>query len=115
MRERLTAGDTDAQVRAYLVDRYGEFVLFRPPMSWRNAPLWLAGPGLLLVGGGLAFAFIRRRGKASAPPPPLSEAERARLAALIREERALAAAAIVATPRGKRRWRWKRSARPGSR
>ena len=85
VRERLVAGDSDDEVRAFLVERYGEFVLFRPPMSWRNAPLWLAGPVLLLVGGGLAFGFIRRRGKAAAPPPPLSEAERARLAALIRE------------------------------
>jgi cytochrome c-type biogenesis protein CcmH len=86
VRERLVAGDSDDEVRAFLVERYGEFVLLRPPMSWRNAPLWLAGPGLLLVGGGLAFGFIRRRGKPAAPPPPpLSEAERARLAALIRE------------------------------
>jgi cytochrome c-type biogenesis protein CcmH len=86
VRERLTAGDTDAQVRAYLVDRYGEFVLFRPPMSWRNAPLWLAGPALLLLGGGIALVFIRRRARAPFdPPPPLSEEEEARIAALIRE------------------------------
>lgn len=80
VRERLTAGDSDAQVRAYLVDRYGEFVLFRPPFSWRNAPLWLAGPALLLAGGAVAFGFIRRRARASAPErPPLTPEEEARL------------------------------------
>jgi cytochrome c-type biogenesis protein CcmH len=86
VRERLQAGDTDAEVRAYLVDRYGEFVLFRPPMSWRNAPLWLAGPALLLLGGGIAHVVIRRRARAPFDPPaPLSEEEEARIAALIRE------------------------------
>ncbi len=86
VRERLTAGDSDDQVRGYLVERYGEFVLFRPPMSWRNAPLWLAGPALLLVGGALAFGFVRRRSRAKFDPPaPLSEEEEARVATLIRE------------------------------
>jgi cytochrome c-type biogenesis protein CcmH len=86
VRERITAGDTDPEVIAYVVDRYGEFVLFRPPMTWRNAPLWLSGPAILLVGGSLAFAFIRRR--ANAPPPspaPLSPEEEKRLAGLVEE------------------------------
>ena len=51
VRERIVAGDTDDEVQAFVVARYGEFVLFRPPFSWRNAPLWLAGPVLLLAGG----------------------------------------------------------------
>ena len=80
VRERITVGDSDAEVQAFVVDRYGEFVLFRPPLSWRNAPLWLAGPALLLVGGGLAFGFIRRRARAAPPPrPPLTPEEEARL------------------------------------
>ena len=37
-------GMTDQQVRDYMVARYGEFILFRPPMSWRNAWLWGAPP-----------------------------------------------------------------------
>jgi cytochrome c-type biogenesis protein CcmH len=86
VRERLQAGDTDAQVRAYLVDRYGEFVLFRPPFTWRNAVLWLSGPALLLAGGGIAFAFVRRRARAAPPPAqPLSPEEEARLAALLHD------------------------------
>ncbi len=83
VRERITAGDDDDAVLAFVVDRYGEFVLFRPPFTWRNAALWLSGPLFLILGGGLAFAFIRRRATAAPPPrPPLSAEERARLEAL---------------------------------
>ena len=85
VRERIVAGDTDPQVQAFVVDRYGEFVLFRPPFTARNAALWLSGPLLLLAGGGIAFAFIRRR--AAAPPPPrrpLTAEEEARLSEITR-------------------------------
>jgi cytochrome c-type biogenesis protein CcmH len=86
VRERIVAGDSDAEVVDFVVARYGEFVLFRPPFTRANAPLWLAGPVLLLAGGALALGFIRRR--AAAPPSrpkPLSEEEEARLAALVDE------------------------------
>lgn len=83
VRERLLAGDSDAAVRDYVVARYGEFVLFRPPFTARNAILWLAGPALLIAGGGLAFAFIRRRASAPEPArPPLTPEEEARVRAL---------------------------------
>ena len=86
VRERLVAGDTDDEVRAFVVDRYGEYVLFRPPFTWANAALWLSGPALLLVGGGVAFGFVRRRARASpAPQAPLAAEEEARLASLLRE------------------------------
>jgi cytochrome c-type biogenesis protein CcmH len=52
----LAQGKSDAEVRDYLVSRYGDFILFRPRMSWRTAWLW-ALPGLLLLGG--AAAAIR--------------------------------------------------------
>jgi cytochrome c-type biogenesis protein CcmH len=80
VRERLVAGDSDEEVVDFVVARYGEFVLFRPPFNARNAALWLAGPALLLVGGGVAFAFIRRRAALPEPErPPLSPEEEARL------------------------------------
>jgi len=80
VRERLVAGDSDAEVVDFVVARYGEFVLFRPPFTARNAPLWLAGPALFLVGAGLAFAFIRRRSARAEPArPPLTPEEEARL------------------------------------
>ncbi len=74
------AGDSDAEVLDFVVDRYGEYVLFRPPFTWGNAALWLAAPALLLLGGGLAFGFIRRRARTVPPPrPPLTPEEEARL------------------------------------
>jgi cytochrome c-type biogenesis protein CcmH len=86
VRERLVAGDDDDEAIGFIVDRYGEYVLFRPRFSAANAPLWMAGPVLLLLGGGLAFFFIRRRSRADAPArPPLSAAEEARLKSIIGE------------------------------
>jgi cytochrome c-type biogenesis protein CcmH len=85
VRERITAGDSDAEVIAYVVDRYGEFVLFRPPFTPANALLWLSGPILLILGGALALGFVRRRARAPAPErPPLSPEEQARLDELTR-------------------------------
>lgn len=86
VRERIAAGDTDQEVLDFVVERYGEFVLFRPPMTPGNAPLWLAGPALLLFGTALAGAFVRRRAKeARRPRPGLTPEEQARLDALMRE------------------------------
>jgi cytochrome c-type biogenesis protein CcmH len=80
VRERLEAGDSDAQVLDFLVARYGEFVLLKPRLSWRTAILWGLPPGLLL--GGLALLVIgaaRRRGRVREPTPDLTPAEQARL------------------------------------
>jgi cytochrome c-type biogenesis protein CcmH len=86
VRERIVAGDSDAEVLDFVVDRYGEFVLFRPPFTRANAALWLSGPMLLLLGGGLAMAFVRRRARATAPArPPLTPEEEARLARLTQD------------------------------
>ncbi len=82
VRERLTAGDTDAQVIAFVVDRYGEFVLLRPRFGAHTLLLWGAAPVLLAIAGFL----IWRRGK-SAPHPetaPLSAEEERRLAKLLK-------------------------------
>jgi cytochrome c-type biogenesis protein CcmH len=87
VRERIVAGDTDDEVIAFVVDRYGEFVLFRPPFTLANAPLWLAGPVFLLLGGGLAFGFVRRRARATEPAErrPLTPEEERRLAGILKE------------------------------
>jgi cytochrome c-type biogenesis protein CcmH len=50
IRNMLASGKSDQQIKAYLVSRYSEFILFRPEYSWRNAWLWSL-PGLLLIGG----------------------------------------------------------------
>lgn len=81
VRERLVAGDSDAQVVDYIVARYGEFVLFQPRAEGANLILWLAGPAMLLAGAAIAFAMTRRRAVA-AEAEALSEADKARLAEL---------------------------------
>ena len=83
LRERLMAGDSDTEVREFLVARYGEFVLFDPPKTGANLVLWLAGPLMLVLAGGVAVATLRRRNPAQ--PEALSEAETARLAELIKD------------------------------
>lgn len=84
LRERLVAGDSDEQVISFLVDRYGEYVLLTPQARGANLLLWLAAPGMLLVGGGIAFAYLRNRSKPAAPEA-LSDDERARLTELLKE------------------------------
>jgi cytochrome c-type biogenesis protein CcmH len=56
----LLTGKTDQEVRDHMVARYGEFILFRPQMSWRNAWLWGA-PSALLIGGALIGVRVLRR------------------------------------------------------
>jgi cytochrome c-type biogenesis protein CcmH len=86
VRERLQAGDSDAQVLDFLVARYGEFVLLKPPLSWRTAILWGLPPGLLLVGVGLlVLAATHRRGNLPDPAPNLTAAEQARLKKILAE------------------------------
>jgi cytochrome c-type biogenesis protein CcmH len=80
VRERLVAGDTNVEVKQYLVDRYGEYVLLMPTFSLGNAAIWLAGPVLFLLGGIAAVLFLRGRGPDnSGAERPLSPEERAAL------------------------------------
>jgi len=79
LRERLKNGDSDQQVLDFLVARYGEFVLLRPPLTWHTALLWLA-PGLLLLIGVIALvAKIRRTSKPDLAEPVLTPQETAQL------------------------------------
>ena len=84
VRERLMAGDTDAQVVDYVVARYGEFVLFTPRAEGSSLILWLAGPAMLLAGAGIALATSRRRAVA-AEAEGLTEADKMRLAELLKK------------------------------
>lgn len=81
VRERLVAGDSDDQVLAYIVARYGEFVLLRPVVGGANLILWLAGPVMLLGGLGLAYASLRKRRPDAAP---LSDEDQARVDQILR-------------------------------
>ena len=77
VRERLTAGDTDDQVRQFLVDRYGEFVLLRPRIEGHTLLLWFTAPGLLIVGLIVLFIVARRRRKPVAVDELSAEEQRA--------------------------------------
>jgi cytochrome c-type biogenesis protein CcmH len=86
VRERLKAGDSDAQVVNFLVARYGEFLLLRPPLTWHTAALWGLPPVVLLIGIVAIVVIVRRRRNAPIPPPAnLTAAEESRLSELMRE------------------------------
>jgi cytochrome c-type biogenesis protein CcmH len=81
LRQRIAAGDTDAQAIAFVVDRYGQFVLLKPPFDPATWALWLGAPALLIVG---AVAIWAQRRRKAVPPQPLTAAERARLDELLK-------------------------------
>ena len=82
VRERLTNGDTDKQVLDFLVKRYGEFVLLKPPFELHTLLLWAVSPAALLIGIVALLIASRRRSAAIPPLAPLSEAERRKLSSL---------------------------------
>ncbi len=84
VRERLLAGDSNDAVIDYVVDRYGEFVLFEPRATGANLLLWLAGPLMLMGGAGVAFVWLRARRQARAPDA-LTPEEEARLREILKE------------------------------
>ena len=81
VRERLTAGDSDAAATQYLVSRYGNYVLLKPPFEAATVALWLA-PLALLLGGGAAVAIMVQR-KHAAATPDLDAGEAAEVARLL--------------------------------
>lgn len=87
VRERLLAGDSDRQVLNYLVDRYGAYVLLEPPRNNSTLILWYA-PAVLLGLGAIVVVVVMRRRRAVPTPSPLSTEERARLDALLAEDKA---------------------------
>lgn len=87
IRERLVAGDSDAEVIDYLVDRYGAYILLRPQMGADTLLLWLA-PALMLGAAFAGFSILWRR---KGPPPPEPEA-------LSKDEKAVLARALGQGP-----------------
>ena len=92
VRERLLEGDSNDEVVAYIVDRYGEYVLLRPTLTGSNLLLWLAGPAMALLGLGVAVAYLRRQSRRrceaeadAASHQALSAAEQARLDEIMKD------------------------------
>jgi cytochrome c-type biogenesis protein CcmH len=85
LRERLVAGDTDDEAMAFIVDRYGEYVLLTPTTGGSNLILWIAGPAMLGAGGLIAALYLRRRGQGDGPgAEALSDDETRRLAEILK-------------------------------
>ena len=87
VRDRLKAGDSDQQVLDFLVARYGEFVLLKPPLSWHTAVLWGLPPAVLLIGAVVIVVDLRRRKQAQIGEDQagLTAAEEARLSQLLQD------------------------------
>ena len=83
IREQIKAGRTDDQIKQYLVDRYGDFVLYNPPLKGTTVLLW-GGPFALLLGGVIALFVYMRRRRGRVEQAALSDEQRARAQALLR-------------------------------
>jgi cytochrome c-type biogenesis protein CcmH len=87
VRERIAAGDSDEEVKSFIVARYGEFVLLKPPLSWHTLALWLT-PFFILFGAAAVVGRAAYRGRAAASrggAPALSAEEEARLNRVLAE------------------------------
>ncbi len=80
-------GHSDREIVDFMVGRYGEFVLYRPPLDSRTVVLW-ALPGVLLLIGAIAIALVARRHRRASVAAPLDAAEQKRLQTLLREDEA---------------------------
>jgi cytochrome c-type biogenesis protein CcmH len=83
VRERLTKGDSDKQVLDFLVARYGEFVLLKPPFETHTLLLWGLSPAVLIIGIVSLVVMARRRRTVTLEPAALSDDERRKMAALV--------------------------------
>jgi cytochrome c-type biogenesis protein CcmH len=84
VRTLIKAGKTDAEIKEYLVSRYGDFVLYRPPVKPTTWLLWF-GPLLLLIGAIWLLISIIRRSQSQKNAPVLDAAQRAKAQALLQE------------------------------
>src|SRR5690242_410321 len=86
IREQMKAGKSDKEIVAFLTDRYGDFVLYKPPVTPRTYLLWF-GPFLFLVAGlAVLYLYVGRR-RTLIPEPELTAAERRRAEALLKENK----------------------------
>ena len=87
VRERLTAGETNQQVIAFVTARYGDYVLLEPPLKPTTYLLWFGPAAILLAGGAVVVVFLRRRTRSAASgAAPLSDDERRRIERLLDDD-----------------------------
>lgn len=87
VREQIVLGRTDTQIKAFMVERYGDFVLYRPPLKAATVLLWFGPPLLLVIGGLVLMAALHSR-RALAGAPALNDEQRRRAALLLGPRRA---------------------------
>jgi cytochrome c-type biogenesis protein CcmH len=83
IREKMQAGMGEKQIIDYMVARYGDFVLYRPPVKATTLPLWIGPFAVLAAALAGLFYYLRRRRTAAPAEQPLSETEQARMQALL--------------------------------
>lgn len=83
----IKAGKTDEQIRSFMVERYGDFVLYRPPVKPITWLLWI-GPFVILLAGIIGLLVYLRRRNLSVPSTVLSEEDNARIDALLKDAKA---------------------------
>jgi cytochrome c-type biogenesis protein CcmH len=110
IRAQIAQGRSDDQIRDYMVERYGDFVLYKPPFKATTAVLWAAPFVLLALGAGVLFGVVRRRRSAPSGPAEVAPSRRAEIEALLAGEAPTpgaasrpAASAADPAPKGKKR------------
>jgi cytochrome c-type biogenesis protein CcmH len=88
IRTQIAQGRSDDEIRAYMVDRYGDFVLYKPPFKAATALLWVGPFALLALGIGVLVVVLKRRKALPAAPAPGADVRRAEIAALLEPDRA---------------------------
>jgi cytochrome c-type biogenesis protein CcmH len=101
IRTQIAQGRNDDQIRSYMVERYGDFVLYKPPFKATTALLWLAPAMLLAIGAIVFWTVVKRRGT-SAPAPEREPRRRAEIEALLEERGEPKAKSATGSPSGKR-------------
>jgi cytochrome c-type biogenesis protein CcmH len=101
IRTQISQGRSDDQIRAYMVERYGDFVLYKPPFKASTAILWLA-PALLLAIGAVVFWTVVARRRPNAPAPEPGPRRRAEIEALLEERVEAKPKPATGSPSGKR-------------
>jgi len=86
VREKVKSGQTEKQILAFMTNRYGDWILLKPPFKAATALLWLGPLILLLIGGILVFRFVRKKPAGDAPSP-LSAEEEQRILQILKEGR----------------------------
>jgi len=84
--KQMAAGRDDQAIKDHLVERYGEFVLYRPVFSARNLALWVGPAVLMAIGASVVWRLARKRGTETAGPVPLDEARMRRVERLLGDD-----------------------------